>query len=123
MSEQTKIPESPHDMPTELWNSERWLRNTMCSLDHFRCVDIHWEKDIAATNATGESCGEWEVSITSAGGKDIRSKGEELLNVLWYAVEHANHNQDQYWQKREAARSAALSKLNDDDRKALGLAR
>lgn len=115
-----ELPTSPNDFPHELHGDENWLRNTIVSLDTFTCVDIHWEMDVRATNATGEATGEWEVTIES-GRKQIRSRHYDILNALWYAVELANSHESERWQKLDETRKNALSKLSDDEKRALNL--
>jgi hypothetical protein len=118
MSEQ-KLPENPGEMPVALWNSEHWMRNAMMRLDKFRNVNIEWTLDIGASSESGEACGEWDVSIITSGGKEIRAKHYEFPNAIWFALEHAENFQSEYWEKRDALRAAALAKLTDEERRVL----
>lgn len=117
----TPLPESPNDFPFELHSYERWLRNTIVTLgDRFDCVDIHWEVDHAASEASGETVGTWDVHI-EAGRKRISAKHPELLPALWYCATVADAASTAAYEAREAAREKAMAKLDPEDRKLLGL--
>ncbi len=45
----------------------------------------------------------------------------DLSQGLWFAIEHARSIDTECYKQREQARFDALSKLTDDDKKALGL--
>lgn len=114
------IPTSPNDMPSEWHNNERELRNILVSLDQFDCVDICWERDNAASNACGETVGEWSVLIED-GPRTIRAKHTQVTNAIWYASTVAEAQHDEAYEKRQSGRAAALAKLTQEDRKLLGV--
>ncbi len=107
-------------MPSEFHNGDdNSLRNCIVSLDNFRSVNINWEMDVRATNATGESCGYWTVEIQTQ-RRSFTAKHECITNALWFAYTLAEVADTEEYEKREQARQAALSKLTPEDRKALG---
>jgi hypothetical protein len=117
----TKLPSDPSEMPVELFNSDIWCRNALVTgLEEFDCVDIHFEPDHAASECSGEVVGTWDVLIEK-GRHRVAVSGNSLLNLLWYALEHANNFSNVDRQKREAIRSAALAKLTDDEKRVLGV--
>lgn len=118
-----KLPESAEEMPIAFHNGDdNTLRNCLMSLDNFRAVSINWEMDVAATNATGESCGEWTVEITTR-RRTFTAKHSSLTNALWFAYTLADAADTEAYEQREKARADALAKLSPDERNALGLAR
>lgn len=121
--EPIKLPTGPNDMPAAFHNGDdQSLRNCLMSLDNFRAVDIHWEMDVATTNATGESCGQWTVEIETR-RRSFTAKHESLTNALWFAYTLADAADTEAYEQREKARADALAKLSPDDRKALGFDR
>lgn len=117
----TKLPESAEEMPIAFHNGDdQSLRNCLMSLDTFRAVNINWEMDIKATQATGESCGEWTVDIHTH-RRTFTAKHSELTNALWFAHTLADAAYTEAYEQRESARNAALAKLSPEERKALGI--
>lgn len=114
------IPTSPNDMPSEWHNDAREIRNAIVTLDQFSCVDIHWERDIPASDATGENIGEWDI-LLAAPGRDIKVKHPEITNALWYALQIAEAQTDAAHQAQQQARAAALAKLTPAEKQLLGL--
>lgn len=114
------IPASPHEMPSEWHNSPNQVRNCVVTLDQFSCVDIHWERDHSASNATGENVGEWDVLIED-GPRRFRAKHPEITNALWYVTEMANAENEAAYAARQKLRSDALSKLTQEERSVLGV--
>lgn len=110
------LPQSPEEMPGDWHNDQREIRNALVSLDQYACVDIHWERDFAASEATGENVGEWEVLIES-GRRRVTAKHREITNALWYALKVA----DAAYEARQAARQAALNKLTPAEKQLLGI--
>ena len=114
------IPKSPSEMPTTWHNNEREIRNAIVSLDQYDCVDIHWERDIAASEATGDNVGEWDVFIES-GKRRVTAKHREITNALWFAI-HVSHAQEySAYGEQQAARKAALNKLTPTEKQLLGI--
>lgn len=114
------IPTSPNDMPSEWRNDAREIRNAVVTLAQFSCVDIHWERDHAASEATGENVGEWEV-ILESGRHRVRVLHPEINNALWFALQIIEAQEDAAYQAKQKERAAALSKLTPHEQKLLGI--
>lgn len=115
-----KPPSDPNEMPIALFNSDKWLREAVFSLGDFDQVYIHFTLDQAASETAGDTVGTWVVSVES-GSRIAAGNGKSLPNVLWYVLEHAKHFSQPEQQKQEAIRKAALAKLTDEEKRALGV--
>ena len=116
----TSIPASPDEMPSNWHNSPNAVRNCVVTLDQYSCVDIHWERDHDASEATGENIGEWEVFIED-GNRRFRAKHPELTNALWFVTQIEDHANTAAYQELLKKRSAALSKLTPEEKSILGI--
>lgn len=105
----------PHDMPTEDFNSDRVVRNMICDLN-YNDYDVFIEREWTSNPDERE----WCVTI-HARSRRIKKKGEHLISVLWATLQEANKVLDEYFEEIEQKRKAALAKLTDDDKKALGV--
>lgn len=114
------IPQSPEEMPSDWHNDQREIRNALVSLDQYACVDIHWERDHAVSEATGENVGTWEVLIES-GNRRVKAAHREITNALWYALKVADAQADAAYEARQASRQAALNKLTPAEKQLLGI--
>lgn len=114
------IPASPNEMPSEWHNSPNQVRNCVVTLDQYSRVDIHWERDYAASDAAGENVGEWNVIIEN-GPRRVTVNHPELTNALWFVTEVSNAQSIAAYHAREESRKAALAKLTPEDRKLLGV--
>jgi hypothetical protein len=114
------IPKSPSEMPTNWHNNEREIRNAIVSLDQYDYVDIHWERDIAASEATGDNVGEWDVLIES-GKRRVTAKHREITNAIWFAIQVIDAQADADYEIQQAARKAALNKLTLTEKQLLGI--
>ncbi len=115
-------PKSPDDMPWAFESSNpNWLRNTLVTLNNYSVVDIHWENDWRESNRTGEPAGEWDVMIETPHKKRFTGKHEDIFSALWYVATLAENANCEDWDKQDAARQAALSKLTPEERKILRL--
>ena len=107
-------------MPWEVHNDANGLRNILVTLSQYTSVDIHWEADVAASNATGDDIGEWEVELQN-GPRRVRVRHAEITNALWYANEKMTSVESAAYEARDAARQAALAKLTPDEKRLLRL--
>ena len=115
----TTLPNSPDDMPAG-WDAGHNLRNEILGLDGFPFVLITYEMDIRHSNATGECVGKWQVEI-HARKKIFNASHEDLRNALWFVTTHAHAADSLEYQRREDAKATALAKLNDEEKRLLGL--
>lgn len=115
-----EFPKSPDEMPVELDGNGVWLRNLLVELDANDCASIHWECDLAASNAAGESVGQWVVTLEN-GRKRVTAEHEHVINALWFATELMDSEMNAAYEARELAKKTALAKLSEDDRRALGI--
>lgn len=97
------------------------LLQILGELQSFNAVEIGWEKDIEASNASGETVGRWMIYIYKHDHSAVIKEATTLEAALIPAAHEADEANAEYWKERDAARTAALSKLNAEDRKALGL--
>jgi len=117
-----KLPESPEEMPLAFHNGDdQSFRNCLMSLDNFPAVSINWEMDASETNASGEPRGEWVVEIYT-NRKTFSAKHSRLTNAIWFAYTLADAANSDEYERREKARSEALSKLTPEEQILLGLA-
>lgn len=114
------IPTSPEDMPCEWHNDAREIRNAVVTLDQFSCVDIHWERGVAASCASGENVGTWDVYLEQS-NRQVRTSHREITNALWFALQIMEAQTDAAYQAKQKERAAALSKLTPHEQKLLGI--
>ncbi len=119
MSEPPKLPTSPDEMPHD-WDQHHNLRNTILGLGGYPYVSIHYEMDVRKSNALGESVGKWDVEI-QVGRKCIKAEHEDIRNALWYVTTLASAVDDAEYERRKKAKSDALAKLTDEEKRLLGL--
>ena len=107
----------PEDMKTEDFNSDRFVRNMLSELNHYDDVHIsrEWEH-----YEHSEDCYMWEVTIYTRDTK-VTKKGEHLISVMWAALQEADVTYEEILKNQKMKRSAALAKLNEEDKKVLGL--
>ena len=110
------------EMPSAFHNDANAIRNLIVSLNQFSYVSITWERDNHMTAETGETCGEWEVSIDT-GRRQIRTNHTEITNALWYVTTIAEDHLENAYNERKKARESALAKLTPDELRILGISR
>lgn len=116
------LPQSPEDMPSAFHNDANAIRNLIVTLNEFSFVSITWERDDRMTAETGETHGEWEVSIDT-GRHQIRTNHPEITNALWYVTTLAEDHLENAYNQQKKAREAALAKLTPDELRLLGISR
>jgi hypothetical protein len=122
MEDTKALPVSPNEMPHDLACDTNQVRTWMIGLSDFPYAQVNWECNVAASNASGESVGTWEVEI-HVNRRTITAKHEEIENALWFAITHANAVDDARYKHHEDTRKAALAKLTDEEKRLLGLNR
>ena len=108
----------PENMKTDDFNSDRFVRNMLCDLNHYDEVTISrdWKH-----SEHSEDYYEWEVTIYTHNTK-ITKNGEHLVSVMWATLQEADVSYTEILKTQKAKREAALSKLSNEDKKVLGLA-
>ncbi len=119
-AEMDSLPLSPNEMPSDWHNSPNQVRNCVVTLDQYSYVDLHWEHNHEASEATGENVGEWEVVIED-GPRRFRAKHPEITNALWFVTKLADSANTAAYDAQQKARAEALSKLTTDERRMLGI--
>ena len=103
----------PHEMPTADFNSDRYVRDLVCNINSLSDVSIFSEQ-------THDEGHEWIVSIHVRNRRVIK-EGEHLISVMWAALQEADKELDQFYEDNDKKRKAALAKLTNDDKQALGI--
>jgi len=114
------IPKSPDEMPFTVHSDRNFVANALSSMSGYDCADLHYEIDHSASEAAGETVGQWD-GLVEVRGKRFTAKHRDFINVLWYLTTVADEAQEKEYDRQQAIKAVALAKLTAEERRMLGL--